>query len=111
MDSDLPTCGLNEGWGMAQRSFNTEPGWYHEGRQAFVPELARGMRAFVFQAAEKAFLRRSQSFEPPQRTKGCTPRGSLFLRPSLGNRRVLACRGWEGENTDFLSGLLSEVRI
>lgn len=70
MDSDLPTCGLNEGWGMAQRSFNTEPGWYHEARQAFVPELARGMRAFVFQAAEKAFLRRSQSFEPPQRTKG-----------------------------------------
>ena len=104
MDSDLPPYGPNEGWGMAQRSFNTEPGWYHEARQAFVPDSTRGMRAFVFQAAEKAFLRRSQSFEPPQR-------GSLFLRPSLGNRRVLACRGWEGENTDFLSGLLSEVRI
>src|SRR5215510_3030482 len=84
MDSDLPPYGPNEGWGMAQRSFNTEPGWYHEARQAFVPELARGMRAFVFQAAEKAFRRRSQSFEPPQRTKGCTPRGSLCLQPSLG---------------------------
>jgi hypothetical protein len=33
---------------MAQRSFNTEPGWYHEARQAFVPEHKTGMRAFVF---------------------------------------------------------------
>jgi hypothetical protein len=32
---------------MARRSFNTEPGWYHEARQAFVPEQ-EGMKAFVF---------------------------------------------------------------
>jgi hypothetical protein len=30
---------------MTQRSFNTETGWYHEARQAFVPE---GPKAFVF---------------------------------------------------------------
>jgi len=33
---------------MAQWSFNTEPGWYHEARQAFVPDSKRGMKAFVF---------------------------------------------------------------
>jgi hypothetical protein len=33
---------------MADRSFNTEPGWYHEARQAFVPDHEMGMRAFVF---------------------------------------------------------------
>ena len=33
---------------MAQWSFNTETGWYHEARQAFVPAQDTGMKAFVF---------------------------------------------------------------
>ena len=41
---------------MAQRSFNTEPGWYHEARQAFVPDLARGMRACVFLDWSRCFV-------------------------------------------------------
>jgi hypothetical protein len=31
---------------MTGRSFNTEAGWYHGARQAFVPD--HGMKAFVF---------------------------------------------------------------
>ena len=39
-------------------------GWYHGARRAFVPGSS-GMKAFLFlQAAEKAFLLRSRSFEP-----------------------------------------------
>jgi len=43
MDSDSPSWRAEWRVGDGQRSFNTEPGWYHEARQAFVPEHKTGM--------------------------------------------------------------------
>lgn len=46
-------------------SFVAEPGWYHEAHEAFVPDrTVRGRGLFLFEAAEKAPLQRSQSLDP-----------------------------------------------
>jgi hypothetical protein len=45
-------------------SFVAEPGWYHEAREAFVPDRNGGRRLFLFEAAEKAPLQCSRSIDP-----------------------------------------------
>ena len=45
-------------------SFVAEPGWYHEAHKAFVPDRNGGRGLFLFEAAEKAPLQRSRSFDP-----------------------------------------------
>jgi hypothetical protein len=69
--------------------FIAEPGWYHGAREAFVPVIWDGGFC-VFQAAEKAFRRRSRSLDPFI-VAASTPQGSHSLRP---------CR------KDFLSSLM-----
>jgi len=66
---------------MARRSFNTETGWYHEARQAFVPEKQRGWRLLCFKIAEHAFQLRYQSRASLRRISTHAPQSPPTLRP------------------------------
>ncbi len=79
------------------RSFVAEPGWYHEAYEAFVPDRNGGRRLFLFQAAEKALLQRSRSFDPFDVLREYAPEIVLSVALSV-ERRVSARRGWVGEN-------------
>jgi hypothetical protein len=67
--------------------------------------LTGGMEAFVLQAAEKAFLKRSQSFEP---LDVANVYASGFFLPAalLGKRRVSARKGWAGEKEELFEQLV-----
>jgi len=78
-------------------SFVAEPGWYHEAHEAFVPDRNGGRRLFLFEAAEKAPLQRSRSFDPFEVMREYA--SGIVLPAALPvERRVSARRSWVDEN-------------
>ena len=78
-------------------SFVAEPGWYHEAHEAFVPDRNGGRRLFLFEAAEKAPLQRSRSFDPFDVLREYAL-GIAFPAALPVKWRVSARRGWVVKN-------------
>lgn len=78
-------------------SFVAEPGWYHEAREAFVPDRNGGGEGFFYLRLLKKLPCSVLGHSTPSTYCGSTPWDRPLCRLPV-ERRVSARRGWVGEN-------------